>query len=181
MSTNARHYSKLRSLCCRTTILLGVLHAVLALSRVIGGIILINRAVPFRVDIFYSIVAIIFLPAGGLMLASAFIWISSCIYPHNRPLNGVNLGFSIVSFLASCVCFAMDAIGVSIIAPCTYTRKDSCVNYVEQAKFCYPMFAFSLMLVILSIGNTVRSSREACCPRPTHVLEEVVAVQGMKS
>ena len=168
--TNGQNNYKCQRGCCTSIILFGFLHILLALSKIAGGIVIITRAFAVSDYITFGINAIINLSAGGFILISGIIWVSFWFLPHNRPLNGVNLGFAIVSLLFSLICVIMDSLLVWLISDCK--NPYSCSKKVKELKYGYPMLVFSVMLVALSIGNVILSGKRCCCSQSTDVLQE---------
>lgn len=164
----------------RPMILLSVLHVILAFSKIVAGIILITRSVPFRLGVGYSMAAVLYLPAGSLLLLSGVLWLASCIHFRSRILNGVNLGFAIPSFIAAGSCESFEIILITLIGRCS-PESPNCQQETAKMKFCYPMLIFSSFLIISSICNIVFSSMECCCRRPTSQLQESNVISAENS
>ena len=172
-TTATQNSSKLRKYFCHTTSLFGFLHILLAFSKIIGGILIFTKTVKVGRDVGFFISALVELITASVMLASGIIWVISCGYPTNRPLNGVNLGFSIASFMAVASCLPIERAMLN-------TNCDGFDYYckpilAKRRKYYITMIVTSVFLVILSLANLVISSKKCCCSRPLLpvVIEEV--------
>ena len=156
---------------CSATLLFACLYILLALAKIVGGILLVTSVFYSPNHLMYLIIAIINFSAGCIILASGIICVISTLQPIDRQLNGVNLGFSIVSLLSACVHDAAESIATMPNFNCQ--RLFHCKRKIVEKRFVYPMLAFSVILLVLSISNIFLSSKKCCCSGSTGVEEEL--------
>ena len=172
--TTGQNTFTLQRLWLIATVLFGCLQVLLAMGKVTAAVLIITRVIHFPDGISYGISSIINLVAASIMLPSGVIWVTSCCRSDNRALNGVNLGFSILSFMFACLCVAMDSLLTMSLSNCS--SPYTCRMKVEERKFCYTMLTFSVMLAVLSIGNISLSSKRCCCSRPRGEIQETTGL-----